>query len=138
MIIMLLLTGLAAMGCSDRQRPGDLPKLYPCELTITQEGTPLSGANVTLFPAEETNAKYQASSITNSEGKATLKTYGFDGIPAGKYKVCVRKVIGEENAEYQTVERQYSDSDKTPHEIEIIGGKTFQTSLDVGKAVKSR
>ena len=93
-----------------------------------------------LIPMEGTQAKYQASANTDSSGKATLVTYGFDGVPAGKYKVCVRRVVSDENtgAEFQTVEREYSDPERTPHEIEITNKKMPPASFDVGKAIKER
>jgi len=137
--IPFILIVLSLTGCgTGRPRPDDLPKLYPCVLTITQEGNPLSGAYVNLIPMEEVNAKYQASSVTNDEGKATVVTYGFDGVPAGKYKVCVRKVVGEENAEYQTVERQYANPNTTPHEIEITQQKMPPLTFEVGKPIRTR
>ena len=138
-IIAIVITALSITGCgSNNSRPSDLPQLYPCVLTVTQEGNPLSGAYVTLIPMEESNAKYQASSVTDNEGKATIITYGFDGVPAGKYKVCVRKVVGDENREYQLVEPKYSDSKNTPHELEITGKQMPPASFDVGKSVKPK
>ncbi|MDR0327861.1 MAG: carboxypeptidase-like regulatory domain-containing protein [Planctomycetaceae bacterium] len=127
-----LLAVISIAGCSNRvSRPNDLPELHPCTFTITQDGDPLDGAYVSLIPMEETNAKYQTSSVTNHEGKAAFATYGFNGVPAGKYKVCVRKVVGEEDGEYQAVEPLYSDAEYTPHEIEITGKKMSAVSFDV-------
>ena len=138
-IALILIAAMSITGCGkNNSRPSDLPQLFPCVLTITQEGNPLDGAYVTLIPMEESNAKYQASSVTNKSGEATIVTYGFDGVPAGKYKVCVRKVVGEEDREYQLVEPKYSDPLNTPHEIEIIGKKMPPASFDVGKTVKPR
>jgi len=135
-----MLITLSLTGCGNSSRPGDLPPLYPFVVTITQEGNPLQGASVMLIPMEGTQAKYQASANTDSNGKATLVTYGFDGVPVGKYKVCIRKVVSDENtgAEFQTVERQFGLPESTPHEIEITGKKMPPTTFEVGKAIRTR
>jgi hypothetical protein len=137
-IIAFMLAVVSLTGCSNSNRPSDMPTLFPCVVMITQEGSPLNGANVMLIPMPGTQDKYQASAVTDGGGKATLVTYGFDGIPAGKYKVCIRKVISDEKtgAEFQTVEQQYAIPDSSPHEIEITGKKMPPMSFDVGKPVK--
>lgn len=154
-IVVLLVVILAVtfvVGCND-QRPSDLPQLYPCSIVITQEGKPLDGAVVNFVAMEATNAKYQASAITDADGKAVVATYGFAGVPAGRYKVCVWKTIVEGvtqrtnqdgelvvsgGSEYSTVEPEYAKSETTPLEIEVTGKKMPPTSLDVGKQVKSQ
>ena len=150
-VISFMLAAVLITGCAKDNRPSDLPPLYPCAITITQEGEPLNGATVSLFAVEGTSSKYQPSGITDANGKATLMTYGFEGAPAGKYKVCVRKTIiedggktldgyGEEidapGIEYRAVEQEYSDVATTPHEIEISNKRTPPHTFDVGKAVK--
>lgn len=139
-------------GCSKSDRPADLPQLYPCTVTIMQDGNPLAGASVGLVAITE--VKYRSSSITDEKGCASMITYGFPGVPESKYKVTVRKEImgdmvygdnpstGEKNAlirynTYRTVEPKYSSVDQSPHEIEITNSKrgTEQT-FDIGKAVK--
>ena len=151
-IIASLLTIPFIIGCGgDSSRPKDLPPLFPCVVTITQDGQPLGGATVSFDPVDTGNAKYQASSITDDTGKAVATTYGFEGVPAGKYKVCVRKTLVEPGkqirdgygdlvdapgTEYRTVDPKYSYADSTPHEIEIVGKGTPPASFDVGKPVK--
>ena len=153
-IALIILTGIAIFtGCGkDDTRPKDLPPLFPCEITIIQDGNPLSGATARFVPMNAANAKYQAAAITDDTGKAVASTYGFDGVPAGKYKICVVKTVVEgvtkvtdsygdlvdsPGTEYRTVDPQYSNEKTTPHEIEIAGGKQkTQASFDVGKPVK--
>ena len=153
-IVLIILTGIVVLtGCAKNDsRPKDLPPLFACYLTITQGGSPLAGATVNLISIDGTNAKYQASSITDANGKAVVTTYGFNGVPAGKYKVCVRKTVVEgvtkvtdsygdlvdsPGTEYRTVDPLYSDEKTTPHEIEIVEQKAPQSaSFDVGKPVK--
>jgi hypothetical protein len=147
----MLVAAVTLTGCNKSNRPSDLPPLYPCAMTIIQDGNPLGGATVSLVPLEEANAKYQASSITDESGTAVITTYGFDGVPAGRYKVCVWKTLIEgveqyqdnygetvstTGTEYRTVETQYSDAETTPHEIEITGKKLSPKTFDVGKLVK--
>lgn len=139
-------------GCKKDNRPEDLPPLFPCVVTITQEGVPLEGAAVSFAAVDGSNAKYRAVGTTNAEGKATMKTYSFEGSPTGKFKVAVRKLVVEEGAtttnsdgeevasnrkEYQAVEQKFIDAKTTPHEIEITGDKnTVEATFDVGKAQK--
>ena len=151
LILPLLLTVTSFAGCAKDTRPKDFPPLFPCAITITQDGKPLEGATVNLVPMEGTDSKYQASATTGADGKAVIKTYGYDGTPAGKFKVCVWKTLtesggkttdgyGEEidapGIEYRTVEEIYSDAKTTPHEIEVVGKDTAPVSFDVGKSVK--
>jgi hypothetical protein len=151
-IISLIFTVVSLTGCGkDNSRPKDLPLLYPCVVTIIQEGKPLDRA-VVEFIAVDAAAKYRAVSITDTNGHVAMSTYGFDGVPAGKYKICVWKTVIEgviqstnkegesvntEGTEYQAVEPKYADAKTTPHEIEITGkGKKVEQTFDVGKAVK--
>lgn len=150
--VAVVLAVVTVGGCKKDNRPEDLPSLFPCVITVVQEGVPLEEAAVNFVPVERTDAKYRAAGITNTEGKATIKTYGFEGSPEGKYKVTVRKLVVEEGPtitnrdgeevtthgpEYQAVERQYMDAKTTPHEIEITANKkTVEATFDVGKPQK--
>ncbi|MCL2119512.1 MAG: hypothetical protein FWH27_13910 [Planctomycetaceae bacterium] len=154
-IIPLMLVALSITGCGGNDsRPADLPPLFPCEITITQEGTALSGATISLESSGEAKAVYHPSGITNESGKAVLSTYGFNGVPTGMYKVIVRKTVVEDvkqvvdaygdlvddgGVEYRTVESQFSNANATPHEIEITNSRqAVQATFDVGKPVKER
>jgi hypothetical protein len=147
----LLLLILILTGCTNADKPKDLPKLYPCTITVTQEQQPLAEASVFITPAEWN--KWNAGGTTDSSGKAVLYTHGkYNGVPAGTYKVTVNKYeIGPEkpNGEailartgnfpepdsFSLVDLQYTNENKTPLEITISKEeRTF--SLDLGKAVK--
>ena len=137
------------MGCSkDPNRPADLPKLYSCSITITQDGKPLEEATVTLV--SKTPAKFgTGTATTDASGTATLKTYGYNGIPLGQYKVLIEKrgVEGARESKneygdtiqvggtiYQYVDAQYVSERSTPFEIDITekGGKeTFEVGAPV-------
>jgi hypothetical protein len=139
-------------GCGDSSRPEDLPKLYPCVILVTQDGKPLPDAVVKLVLQTETAAKYQSVATTSTDGTVTLMTYGFPGVPSGKYKAVVtrnieddivyrtddagEKVIVSYNR-YKTVEEKFSDVKTTPFEIEITPqSRKEQISFDVGKPVR--
>ncbi|MDR1384674.1 MAG: carboxypeptidase-like regulatory domain-containing protein [Planctomycetaceae bacterium] len=152
--ITLLVFITSMIGCRDKSRPGDLPALYPCTITITQEGKLLEGAAVTFEPIDSSSVKYRATAITGVDGSATMNTYGFSGVPIGKYKVVIAKIIQDDieyklnestgknepvsYKRYRTVEPQFSSAETTPHEIEITGKeKKAEHIFDVGKAMKT-
>ncbi|MDR0521444.1 MAG: hypothetical protein LBH00_06285 [Planctomycetaceae bacterium] len=154
-ITLLIVTITIISGCGDASRPKDLPKLYPCTVTITQEGKPLADAMIEFVPADAANAKFRAVSMTGKDGSVKMATYGFTGAPAGKYKVVVTKTMNDDivyAAEvnpssgekdivsyntYRMVDEQYSSAETTPFEIEITGKERSVTkTFDAGKAVK--
>lgn len=137
-------------GCGNRGpvRPADLPKLHPVNITITQGGTPLMGATVTLL--SKTPATYSsASAATDASGVAVPRTYGFAGVPEGQYTVTVAKTAVEGATEqmdgntkilvggkiYQYVDSKYLDADTSPLSIDIKAGTTNET-LDIGAPAK--
>ena len=143
---------LSIAGCGP-ELPEGMPKLYPCTLTITQDGKPLEGASVILFSMDPNISKWASNGVTDSSGNVVMKTQGkYDGAAAGDYKVLVTKIIVEEGvvlqAETETtpeksipgktfsyVEQQYGDPLKCPLTLTVSTGKTTET-LDVGKYVK--
>ncbi|MDR1492825.1 MAG: hypothetical protein LBT05_08895 [Planctomycetaceae bacterium] len=150
-LLIVLLTTI--VGCSPNNKPSDLPPLYPCTIAIKQDDLPLTEAAVELLPIPPTVAKYRAASITGTDGKASMTTYGFSGVPAGKYKVVISKNIQDDLVygdnpstgqkeivsfqKYATVESKYSSTETTPYEIEITGKKKKAEHIfDVGKSVK--
>ncbi|MDR0609011.1 MAG: carboxypeptidase-like regulatory domain-containing protein [Planctomycetaceae bacterium] len=150
--VYLLLVCLA--GCGDSSRPNDLPKLFPCIITITQDDKPLPDAVVKLIPQTDTEMKYRPVAVTDTDGIVKMSTYGFAGVPAGKYKIVVIKNIdddivyrnddvGERSVvsynTYRVVEKRFSDTATTPYEIEITPkSKNIPMTFDVGKTIKER
>ncbi|MDR1382465.1 MAG: hypothetical protein LBJ67_01260 [Planctomycetaceae bacterium] len=146
-------TLISICGCGQSPGlPGDFPKIYPCEISVIQEGKPLEDAMVSLNPIGNTD-KYAGgcSATTDAHGKAFLMTYGQNGIPAGKYKILISKLKDEGGKEvedpfgiksiqggkvYSYIEAKYSDKNLTPYEIEIKDKKEVQTlQCDVGAAI---
>jgi hypothetical protein len=146
---LFLLICLVFSGCQKSNRPADLPKLYPCRITVTQEMSPLEGASITL-QAVNSSGKYQVSSgRTDFAGIATIYTYGVAGVPLGDYKITISKVsteggtqkidsfgngeiVGTKN--YQLVDNKFTENDTTPAKITITE-KSNDIIIDVGKAV---
>jgi hypothetical protein len=148
-ILLLLLFCAALVGCGNSSRPKDLPPLNPCKITITQNGTALNEADVEVI-AQDSSVKYRNSSgTTNSNGIVELSTYSFKGVPVGKYKVLVRKMVLEGAVEqtdetgakqvsggkdYNLVNLKYQDEKTTDLEIEIQKGQN-EFTFDVGDPV---
>lgn len=78
---------LVSLGCAPAGDDG--PPRVPATVTISHNGTPVEGANVTFVPKGEGEAAY---GITDASGKAKLSTKGEDdGAIPGEYQVMVRK-----------------------------------------------
>lgn len=142
---------LSLSGCRrDDARPADLPQLYSCILTITQEGKPVDEASVTLT-SKNPGVKYAVcSGTTDATGKVVVRTYGYDGVPSGHYAVTVSKFNVEGQHEkineygetymgggkvYSYVEQTYGDLNTSSLEM-LVGTKRCEATFDVGKAVR--
>jgi len=137
-------------GCGgDKSRPADLPKLHPVTITVTSEDQPLENAVVSLVASPP--LKYQAITPTDAEGKAVMKTYGYEGVPEGKFRVVITRDIDDdfvyvENSDgtqgiggstrYRTIDTLTYQADTTPFEIEVPSPPNQNTVFEVGKTVK--
>jgi len=146
---------VSLLGCGGKELPAGFPKLYPCTVTVTQEGEPLVGAIVRLHPSNP--LEWTVSGKTDGRGTAVIHTHGIHaGAPAGDFKVTVDKLEAvvpplpanlptdeealnrlynqqEENTrDYRLVEPGYSKVDSTTLTITIDSKKTSET-FDVGK-----
>jgi len=156
-----MVVALAAfsLGCGKRA-PEGLPNLEPVKLTVTQDGAPCAEAQVNLLAFDSSN-KWSSGGTTDANGVVALVTHGqYKGVPAGKYKVSVFKKVGEGtpppplptdeasekayNDYYESgqtydlfclIEKQYTDLNTTPLEIEVVKGKNDIT-VDVGAPVR--
>jgi hypothetical protein len=128
---------LLNVGCSNqRDKPKDLPALFPCTLTFTQDGAPLDGANISLH----SKSKWSVGGVTDENGNVKLVTNGFyDGVPADTYKIVVRKVVevesnGEVVSRTDVINAKFKKEGTTSLEITISQGNNDQT-FDLGKVV---
>ena len=155
--ILILLSLITLFGCAKQSVPDGLPKLVPVTLTITQEGTPLAGAVVSVVDLSG-GISFMVGGTTDVNGNVVLYTHGqYKGAPLGKFKVRVVKTESDplppapqrDTPEfeayikemrknppktYMLVEKQYTNVNTTPLELDINGPLT--TTFDVGKAVK--
>lgn len=100
-IILGIVLSVCLIGCQPNNRPADLPALYPCTITIVQEGVPLSGASISLVRIDtDTSVPSNSSSesnwiptgATNQSGTAVIYTNArYVGSPLGRFKVIVEK-----------------------------------------------
>ena len=91
-VIFFILFCTVFTGCGQSPYPQGFPKIYPCEITVTQEGTPLEGATVTALTEDDNLAKWPVGGTTDASGKANLTTMGkFKGVPAGTYTILISK-----------------------------------------------
>ncbi|MDR1268523.1 MAG: carboxypeptidase-like regulatory domain-containing protein [Planctomycetaceae bacterium] len=154
------------IGCQYRPSlPPDIPPLTVCKITVMQNGEPVDGASVSLISVTGIE-NWRTSGMTNENGITVPFTNGlFEGVPQGKYKIVVSKNEREEDNNipstppmgtpgyeewlkkysgktrvitYSLIEKQYSSFSTTPHEIEVSGKKTIETTIDVGKKVREK
>ncbi len=142
------------IGCGGPVRPDGMPALQPTTITVTQNGTPLAGATVTLHPQTGGLQPWGCGGVTDSSGNISPTTRGnFPGVAAGKFTVTVEKtdadppihVDGEMTAAqreadnkrktYDLVDPKFADPKTSGLEIEITSGKNTK-AIDVGAAVR--
>jgi hypothetical protein len=76
---------LAGCGWSDPSRP------VPVSGTVTLEGKPLAGAQVTFAPAPENEHGSSGSDVTGSSGYFKVMANGRAGLAPGGYRVVISK-----------------------------------------------
>ena len=148
-------------GCNRQKRPDGMPPLFPCDITITQDGKPLDEADVRLV-LESGTTDWITAGKTNASGVAKLSTHAqFAGAPAGTFKVLVSKNVPapskypmpaqdaspDEWSEWRGkvqletcplvryVKPEYENANTTPHSITITKGKNTAT-FNVGEAIQ--
>ena len=87
---------LAVVGCT---KEAGLPELVPVSGTVTLDGKPVSGANVTFMPSGTTRGS-GADGRTDAEGVYQLRArHGGAGAAVGTYKVTVSKLAKPDGSE---------------------------------------
>lgn len=146
---------VSSFGCGGEKRPEGFPELYPISIKILQEGTPLEGASVNLIAQDARLARWPAGGNTNADGVVELRTYGYEGAPAGTFKVLVMKTetIGEANSaeearelmqtgqsadfeRFDLVDARYRDQAQTPLTLEVKAGSNETQEFDVGAPIR--
>lgn len=93
--ILLLVVILLSTSCGQRV-PNQMPKTFPCTITVTNGATPIDGADIVLLPDPEI-PDTMISGATDVSGKAEIRTmcgsFSKPGAPVGNFRVIVRKDV---------------------------------------------
>ena len=155
LLVIMVLTSF--VSCKKEDRPEGLPDLYPISVKIIQDGAPLANANVTLLSSDPQLMRWPCGGCTDEQGVAKLNTYGFDGAPAGKFKVMVCKSeteggaqtaeeavqmmkdgVGSSEKTFDLIDPQYKNDSTTPLSLEVLAQSENPTAeFDVGASVRS-
>ncbi|MDO5580374.1 MAG: hypothetical protein Q4G69_04525 [Planctomycetia bacterium] len=138
-------------GCSGEKRPDGMPKLYPCRITILQEGKPLANATVDLV-SKNGSFKWSIMGTTDANGLAELRTHSlYKGVPSGTFSVAVEKREPESDPKklenlppeqrnkpikiFSYVDAKYTSSDTSPLEM-TVEKSPVSKEFDLGKPVR--
>jgi hypothetical protein len=92
-ILILLFSGLL-FGIAGCGKPANMPKLFPCQITVTDGGTPVGGVRVSMAD-ESSGESWSINGITDSSGVAKMSTtytnYTASGVPQGMFKIAIDK-----------------------------------------------
>jgi hypothetical protein len=138
-------------GCNRESKPADFPKLYHCQIKVTQNNVPVSDIQVSLYDINVTN-RWVVFGQTDHNGNATIRTHGsFNGAPAGKYKVVLTKLEEEgqgwDNPDsptpkwvedikiYSLIDEKYTKPETTPFEL-VIESKSVAETFEIGQPVR--
>src|SRR5262245_53940087 len=70
---------------------GDGPALVPVAGSVTLDGKPLEGANLSFMPVPGNVISTPGSDVTGPDGTFTMTFNGRSGLAPGKYKVLISK-----------------------------------------------
>ena len=81
------------IGCQRLpDRPEGLPTLYPCEIEVSFGGKAIEGVQISLVSEAPELKKWRAGGITDSAGKAILRTaFCYVGVPEGVFEISFSK-----------------------------------------------
>jgi len=143
---------LFVIGCGGSKTPPDLPKLYPCKITVIQDNKPLEDA--IIFVRHDSGFSFAGR--TDAKGVAVIKADGrWPGVPEGEHVITISKIVkptdlpapesmfSQEGRKYmeqlaketkETVDLKYSDAKKSELRLKV-GKKAVNETFDVGAAV---
>ena len=135
---------VSAAGCGQAKRPGNMPPLYPCTITIMQGSIPAVGVDVWLYNPE-LSTRWSIAGTTNDSGVAKIRTHGqFPGAPLGTFKVVLSKIVSEGGGDdgsgrakpkkiYSAVGKEYTQEETTPLQIDVEKKKGGIKTFDIGE-----
>jgi len=155
-VFLLISLGLVFLvfGCNGPKTPANLPKLYPCKITVVQDGKPLEDAMVTVY----NDLGFVIAGKTDAKGVATITVDGrWPGVPEGEHVISISKIteptdlppppqsmFSAEGRNYmeqltkgtkETVDPKYSAGRKSELRLNV-GKKSTNETFDVGAAVE--
>jgi hypothetical protein len=89
-IMVVISSGLVGCGSGEAT---DRYKLVPVSGTVTHNGKPLEGANVTFTPDASNPEQTPGGDVTGPTGNYKAMYRGRSGLAAGKYQVLVSKTL---------------------------------------------
>ncbi len=93
---LVVAVGILGWACGCGGAKDDRPARAPTSVTVTYQGAPVEGANVTLSPQ---GGGKPAFGLTDQQGVAQLSTFGQgDGALPGEYQVAIQKTKVEGTA----------------------------------------
>lgn len=147
-VVLFCISLLTLSGCSEK-RPEGMPKLYPCTVSVIQDGKPLSEASISLIPVDS-SSRWASGGLTNESGKAEMQIFGkYKGAAPGKYYLCINKTEegpissdirqpGSEATEpdiFDLIAPKFGDID-TAQIVEVVENRKNAWTVDVGSAVR--
>ena len=120
--ILLTAVILLMTGCGGPPRPADLPPLYQCTITVTQDGKPLGAASVMLV-SEDHSFKWVVAAPLDESGTGKVFTQGlFPGAPEGEYKIVISKeeVITEQIGPAVVRQGEFGEETITPNAVTVV------------------
>ena len=115
--------------------PADYPSLTNCTIRILQDGRPLEGAYVTLYPHNK-SLRVACGGTSDRNGMARMMTNGFlKGVPDAEFHVTVSKIVvetGERIEAYFVVDPRLVCHSTTPLRCQVEQGKDAHFRFDVG------
>ncbi|MDO5553150.1 MAG: hypothetical protein Q4G68_05265 [Planctomycetia bacterium] len=130
MCCLVIIALIGFTGCK-KKGPDDMPKLYPCTITVTMGNSPVDNALIYLSPKSETQQKWYASGFTDAGGVCSVKTISeYKGAAEGEYTVIITKEIVDPEwkadpnnltppVNVSAIPLQYSDAKETPLSVTV-------------------
>jgi hypothetical protein len=126
-----------AIGLASCRR-GDYKPVYHVAGRVLFNGKPAEGADVTLFPLDDSDPKRpRPGGQAGRDGSFRLSTYAsYDGAPPGRYAVTIiyrspEKKVDDENRGPDLLKGRYADPKTTPLRVEVKKGENNFEPFDL-------
>ncbi len=126
--LVLIITSVAVLGCSQREDSFDRKPTVKATGTILSKGEPATGALVTFSRADGPDSEFPgAQGIVDEQGAYELTTYETkDGVIAGEYKISI---LWPSRADWW-------NSEEEPDSLDKLKGKYSPNKTDIRRTVQ--